>query len=181
MLFVSLSIEIFIAVIVALLIAAVGVFFILKESKKKKLYLTQVVYKLMQEKFEDVNHDEKINLYDVSFKYNNKNFFIKIYKGGPRKGIIMTNPTTIFDVTYTSPYGPSTNKEVATKLTSFLVEPLDGIKIILIKNNMLRMTKYINENEIVEIKYNVPSFNTFIVQEKDLDSFIEFIKNSKKK
>ena len=46
---------------------------------------------------------------------------------------------------------------------------------------MLRMTKYINENEIVEIKYNVPSFNTFIVQEKDLDSFIEFIKNSKKK
>ena len=43
------------------------------------------------------------------------------------------------------------------------------------------MTKYINENEIVEIKYNVPSFNTFIVQEKDLDSFIEFIKNSKKK
>ena len=112
MLFVSLSIEIFIAVIVALLIAVVGVFFILKESKKKKLYLTQVVYKLMQEKFEDVNHDEKINLYDVSFKYNNKNFFIKIYKGGPRKGIIMTNPTTIFDVTYTSSYGPSTNKEV---------------------------------------------------------------------
>ena len=54
-------------------------------------------------------------------------------------------------------------------------------KIILIKNNMLRMTKYINENEIVEIKYNVPSFNTFIVQEKDLDSFIEFLKNSKKK
>ena len=60
MVFVSLSIEIFIAVIVALLIAAAGVFFILKESKKKKLYLTQVVYKLMQEKFEDVNHDEKI-------------------------------------------------------------------------------------------------------------------------
>ena len=41
--------------------------------------------------------------------------------------------------------------------------------------------KYINENEIVEIKYNVPSFNTFIVQEKDLDNFIEFLKNSKKK
>ena len=68
MLFVSLSFEIFIAVIVALLLAVAGVFFILKESKKKKLYLTQVVYKLMQEKFEDVNHDEKINLYDVSFK-----------------------------------------------------------------------------------------------------------------
>ena len=43
------------------------------------------------------------------------------------------------------------------------------------------MTKYINENEIVEIKYNVPAFNTFIIQEKDLENFITLLKNPKKK
>jgi hypothetical protein len=43
------------------------------------------------------------------------------------------------------------------------------------------MTKYINENEIVEVKYNVPAFNTYLIQNKDFDSFIELIKNVKKK
>ena len=43
------------------------------------------------------------------------------------------------------------------------------------------MTKYINENEIVEIKYNVPAFNTYIVQEKDFSNFIELLKTPKKK
>ena len=46
---------------------------------------------------------------------------------------------------------------------------------------MLRITKYINENELEEVKYNVPSFNTYIVQEKDLNNYLEYIKIKDKK
>ena len=164
------------------LILAVAAFFIIKKiDNKNKEYFKQIVFNLMKEKMEDVVYEEKNQNYDVSFKFNNTNFFIKVYEGGPRKGFIMTNPTTIFDVTYTGEFGPSKSKEIATKLTPFLVEPLKGIKVILVKGNMLRMTKYINENEIVEIKYNVPAFNTYIVQEKDFSNFIELLKTPKKK
>ena len=181
MLLVSVPLEAFIVGVIIVLVASLVVMFYMNESKKRKLYTTQIVYNLMKEKMENVEHDPKNSLYDVKFKYNNRTFYIKTYKGGSKKGFIMTNPTTIFDVTYTGDFGPSKSKEIATKLTPFLKEPLKGIKIILVKNNMLRMTKYINENEIVEIKYNVPSFNTFIIQEKDLENFITLLKNPKKK
>ena len=158
MFFVSIPTPVFIGAIILIIVAVIAFFILKKIDSKNKEFFTKTVYTLMKEKMEDV-----------------------VYEGGPRKGFIMTNPTTIFDVTYTGDFGPSKSKEVATKLTPFLVEPLKGIKIILVKNNMLRMTKYINENEIVEIKYNVPAFNTFIIQEKDLENFITLLKNPKKK
>ena len=181
MFFVSIPTPVFIGAIILIIVAVIAFFILKKIDSKNKEFFTKTVYTLMKEKMEDVVYEEKNSNYDISFKFNNNNFFIKVYEGGPRKGFIMTNPTTIFDVTYTGDFGPSKSKEVATKLTPFLVEPLKGIKIILVKNNMLRMTKYINENEIVEIKYNVPAFNTFIIQEKDLENFITLLKNPKKK
>ena len=181
MLFISIPLPVFIGVI-AIVLIAIGAFFILKKiDNKNKEFFTKIVYYSMKEKMENVVYEEKNSNYDITFNYNNINFFIKVYEGGPRKGFIMTNPTTIFDVTYTGDFGPSKSKEVATKLTPFLVEPLKGIKVILVKGNMLRMTKYINENEIVEIKHNVPAFNTYIVQEKDFSNFIELLKTPKKK
>ena len=181
MLFISIPLPAFIAIAVLIVIAVIAIFVIRKIDNKNKEYYKQIVFILMKEKMEEVVYEEKNQNYDISFKFNNTNFFIKVYEGGPRKGFIMTNPTTIFDVTYTGEFGPSKSKEVATRLTPFLVEPLKGIKVILVKENMLRMTKYINENEIVEIKYNVPAFNTYIVQEKDFSNFIELLKTPKKK
>ena len=181
MLFISIPLPVLIGVVVVILVAVAAFFIIKKIDNKNKEYFKQIVFNLMKEKMEDVVYEEKNQNYDVSFKFNNTNFFIKVYEGGPRKGFIMTNPTTIFDVTYTGEFGPSKSKEIATRLTPFLVEPLKGIKVILVKGNMLRMTKYINENEIVEIKYNVPAFNTYIVQEKDFSNFIELLKTPKKK
>ena len=181
MLLVSVPLEAFIVGVIIVLVASLVVMFYMNESKKRKLYTTQIVYNLMKEKMENVEHDPKNSLYDVKFKYNNRTFYIKTYKGGSKKGFIMTNPTTIFETTYSSVNGPTKSSEVITKLIPFLKEPLDGIKVILIKDNLLRITKYINENEIEEVKFNIPSFNTYLVQEKDFEKFIEIIKNSKKK
>ena len=180
MFFVVISIKHFIIITIIILLFLLGILIYQKENKKNKLFITQVMYKLMKEKMENVEYSDNKKLYDISFKNNNRNFFIKIYKGGPKKGLIMTNPTTLYEQTYSSEYGSSKKSEHAVKLTPFLVEPLNGIKIILIKNNMLRITKYINENEIEEVRYNEPSFNTYIVQEKDLDKFLELVKKKKK-
>ena len=181
MLLVAVPLEIFIIAIIAVLLVALAVMIFINEKKKRNLYITQIMYKLMQEKMENVEHNNKNSLYDIKFRFNNKNFFLKVHKGGSKRGFIMTNPTTIYETTYSNANGPTTSSEVASKLTPFLVEPRDGVKIILIKENLLRMTKYINENEIVEVKYNVPAFNTYLIQNKDFDSFIELIKNVKKK
>lgn len=181
MLFVSISLEAFIVGIIVVLVSVLAILIYFNEMKKRKLFITQVVYNLMKEKMENVEHDEKNTLYDITFNYNNRKFFVKIYKGGSKKGFIMTNPTTIYETTYTSVNGPTKSSEMISKLTPFLVEPLEGIKVILIKDNLLRMTKYINENEIEEVKYNIPSFNTYLIQEKDFNNFLTLIKNSKKK
>lgn len=180
MFLVAVPIKLFIIAIIVVLLLFLGIMIYKNEIKKRQAFISEVVYKLMKEKMENVEYNNN-NLYDITFRYNNRNFYIKVYKGGSKKGFIMTNPTTIHETTYTSAYGPSKSSEHVDKLTPFLVEPLNGIKIILIKDNLLRITKYINENEIEEVKYNIPSFNTYLIQEKDLDNFIELIKNSKKK
>lgn len=180
MFLVAIPIQYFIIGVIVLLIIVLGVFLYKKETKKRKLFITQVMYQLMKEKMEDVQYIENNKIYDISFKYNGRNFYLKIHEGGAKKGFIMTNPTTIHEQTYGSNYGPSKNSEHAVKLTPFLVEPLKGIKIILVKNNMLRITKYINENEIEEVRYNEPAFNVYIVQEKDLVEYLNLIKKKKK-
>lgn len=176
---VSMSIEQFIILIVLLLIIALSIYLFLSNQKKKKLFITQVIHKLINEKMENVKYLKK-NIYDISFRYNNRNFFIKLYKGGNKKGFVMTNPFTIHEQKYKSEYGSSVKSEHLENLTAFLLEKFDGIKIILIKDNLLRITKYINENEIEEVRYNEPAFGIYIVQEKDLDSFIDLIKKKRK-
>lgn len=180
MLLVAIPTPYFIIGVIVILITIFLVFLFIRENKKRKLFITQVVYQLMKEKMEDVQYIEKNKIYDISFKYNGRYFYVKLHEGGSKKGFIMTNPTTIHEQTYSSNYGPSKDSEYASKLTPFLVEPLNGLKIILIKNNMLRITKYINENEIEEVRYNEPAFNVYIVQEKDLTNFINLIKKKKK-
>lgn len=176
-----LSIEIFITIIVCILLIILAVLIFLKNKKKHNTFLANVMDILMKNKMENIQYNTNKKMYTFSFKYNEKQYFIKIINGGKKKGIVMTNPTTIFIKTYSSNYGPATKSEYATKLENFLSEPLGGTKIILIKNNMLRITKYINENELEEVKYNVPSFNTYIVQEKDLNNYLEYIKIKDKK
>ena len=144
MFLVLMSIEHFIILIVTLLIIALSLYLFLINQKKKKLFITQVIHKLINEKMENVQYLKK-NIYDITFKSSNRNFFIKLYKGGKRKGFVMTNPFTIHEQKYKSEYGPSIKSEHLDNLTSFLLEKLDGIKIILIKDNLLRITKYINE------------------------------------
>ena len=134
----------------------------------------------MKEKMEDI-HQSNDKVYDISFRNNTKRFYIKIHNGGSKKGFVMTNPLTIYEHIYPSKYGSSKKNYVLTKLKPFLSEKLEGIKIILVKDNLLRITKYINENEIEEVKYNEPSFNTYIVQEKEFNSFLDLLSKKKKR
>lgn len=180
MLLVLLSREYIIPLLIILVIAVCIPLILFLKNKKEKTYIASIVDKLIQEDMVDVKCNKDKKLYNISFKYNNKNFFLRIHQGNKRKGFIMTNPSTIHEVTYKSEYGSAKKSEYAQSLTPFLTESLKGIKIILVKNNMLRITKYINENEIEEVRYNEPSFNVYIVQEKDLNNFIELIKKKRK-
>lgn len=179
MLFVLIPLKSLVISIIVILLIGTILYIYIRNNKIKNQFIAKIVYLLMKEKMKNIQYNKKTNLYNISFSYNDRNYYIKIYKGGPKKGFIMTNPTTIYATTYSSQYGPSKKSERATSLTPFLQKSLNGLKIILIQKNMLRITKYINENEIEEVKYNSPSFNTFIIQENDFSKFIEFIKNKK--
>lgn len=177
-LLIQLDLFIFILVIIAIIII-LTVIFVLKR-KKYNTFLASIINTLMKNKMENINYENKRKLYSITFNYNDKKYYIKIIDGGKKKGIVMTNPTTIHLKTYSSQYGPATKSEHAKNLESFLKEKFDGIKILLVRKNMLRITKYINENELEEVKYDVPSFNTYIVQEKDFNNYLEYIKDRKK-
>ena len=180
MLSILISLDLFVMLFIAILLIVFLIIMINFKRKKYNAFIANIINNLMKNKMENIKYDNKNKLYSLSFKYDNKNYYIKVIDGGNKKGIVMTNPTTIHFKTYSSQYGPATKSEYAKKIAPFLSEKLDGIKIILVRKNMLRITKYINENELEDVKYNIPSFNTFIVQEKDFNNYLEYIKNKKK-
>ena len=181
MLVITIPLDIFIISLIVVMIIILSLYLFIRQKKKMKNFIANVIHLLMKSGMENIQYFKRTRLYNISFKNNNNNYAIKIYKGGSKKGFIMTNPSTIHATTYSSQYGPVKDSKQATKLIPFLIEPFNGKKIILIYKNMLRITKYINENEIEEVKYDIPSFGTYIVQEKDLSNFIEYIKNKKNK
>ena len=79
MLFISIPLPVLIGVVVIILVAVAAFFIIKKIDNKNKEYFKQIVFNLMKEKMEDVVYEEKNQNYDVSFKFNNTNFFIKVY------------------------------------------------------------------------------------------------------
>ena len=62
MLLVAVPLEIFIIAIIAVLLVALAVMIFINEKKKRNLYITQIMYKLMQEKMENVEHNNKNSL-----------------------------------------------------------------------------------------------------------------------
>ncbi len=179
MFLVSLPLKEFLIILIILLIIGLTIFICLYQNKKRKVFKSRVIYKLMKAKMENVELS-KNKIYDLSFSFNNKIFYMKLYRGGNKKGFVMTNPTTIYEQIYRTNFSPAKKNYRLEKLTSFLVEPLEGIKVILIQDNLLRINKYINENEIEEVKFNERAFSTYLVQEKDFDNFIETVKRNKK-
>ena len=180
MLALLIPLDLFIFILAIVLLVAILIVTLLLKRKKYNSFLASIINMLMKNKMENINYDNKSKLYSLTFNCNGKKYYVRIINGGKKKGIVMTNPTTIHFKTYSSQYGPATKSEHARKIEPFLKEELGGIKILLVRKNMLRITKYINENELEEVKYNIPSFNTYIVQEKDFNHYLEYIKNKKK-
>ena len=88
----------------------------------------------------------------------------------------MTNSYTIHEQKFKNERSSSIKSKRLDKLSPFLSLKDKGIKILLVKDNLMRLTKYINENELETIKYDVPAFDTYIVLERDFNDFIKFLK-----
>lgn len=159
--------------IVYICIGVVVIFFLIieliKKKKDHKTVMANIVSQLINHSFSNVTLEKN----DVKCSYGKKKFVVHVEKFGHNKSLLMTNSTTIFKRHQKASHKPVHKSVRLDYLNDFL--KLKDEKILFIQNDLVKKEKYINENEMEAISYNVKSFDTYIVNESEFKLFLDYL------
>ncbi|MDR0831979.1 MAG: hypothetical protein LBM99_03670 [Bacillales bacterium] len=158
----------------------------LKKIKNRKTTLARIISNLINENFTKVRPSKEKD-YDISFMHGEKEYQIKVEQFGKRHSILLTNPHTIYKKKQKAPTVAPTTVIKLGHLCEFLQKEKVE-KIVFIEKDALKRTKYVNENELEEIKPFEKTFkNVYIIYESEFIDFLKHLvklgkeKNSEKK
>lgn len=144
-------------VIVALVLT--GLFFLYLHLDKKK-YIGNIIKEL--EKYGDVNY-VKEKAYDLIYKINEKEVYIKFVYLGNDKDFSLNSPAH-FEV-------KGSRKPYLINTGGF--ENINKDKALLVFPPPKKIVKYINENEVVFVKYDEKAFDFYLFTSDELDKLKE--------
>lgn len=162
--------------IFALFFASVIIFFlVLNSTKKKRAFLSELIHTLMQNGMSKIKIVKK-EMYQLTYEHKKITYYVKIINGGSKKGIVMTNAHTVYIQQFKNETSSYTSSDVLYKLTPFLSEAINGKKVVIIYDNLLRATRYVNENEVEAITYAKDAFGIRFVEAQFFKDYLQLIK-----
>lgn len=160
-------------IIFTLLLIIVIIIFIIIKNKIKKIKNNS--FKEILSIFKDYKY-EKVK--DDIFKFininNNKIFYLKLIYNFSNKEIVLNN-RVMWEIK--NPLNNENNKYIFLKNIEFFMN-LEGKKIAIIIPNSCQILKYVNENEVVFVRYNTNCYDTRVMILNDLIKYQDEIKNN---
>lgn len=152
--------EIIIGVILALVITALVFLYLFIEKKK---YIKNI-----KEQLKEIGEVTLSNnkAYDVSLKINDKEIYVKFLYLGGHKDLSINSPAH-FEVKFRG-------KSTMFKTGGF--ENIKEDKALLVFPPPNRILKYINENEVVFVKYEEKCFDFYLFTSDEIDKIEEVFK-----